>query len=129
MQFQNTSLNRNFAEKKLWWPYGEMPRSDSLFLFKAGQNHNSWLWDISTSCTRKLRKNNQRCSIGTLRYYCTITHKASLTVDKLTSLRYEILSHPPHPQPRISHLQIYLFRNYELFLRLKKYIIITKTIS
>ena len=113
MQFQNTSLNRNFAEKKLWWPYGAMPRSDSLFLFKAGQNHNSWLWVISQHEIDIMHKKVKKKQPALLNRHDAIllhdnarSHKASLTVDKLTSLRYEILSHTPHPQPRISHLQI-----------------------
>ena len=47
-------------------------------------------------------------------------HKASITVDKLNSLQYEILLHPPY-SPDISPTDYYLFRNYELFLREKKY--------
>ncbi|CAK9801736.1 Histone-lysine N-methyltransferase SETMAR [Anthophora plagiata] len=47
-------------------------------------------------------------------------HKASITDDKLTSLQYEILPHPPY-SPDISPTDYYLFRNYELFLREKKY--------
>ena len=47
-------------------------------------------------------------------------HKASITVDKLTSLQYGILPYPPY-SPDISPTDYYLFRNYELFLREKKY--------
>ncbi|KAK2578993.1 hypothetical protein KPH14_012652 [Odynerus spinipes] len=50
----------------------------------------------------------------------TRPHKALITVDKLTSLQYEILPHPPY-SPDILPTDYYLFRNYELFLREEKY--------
>lgn len=47
-------------------------------------------------------------------------YKALRTIDKLTSLKYEILPHPPY-SPDFSPTDYHLFRHYELFLRGKVY--------